>query len=267
MPLSNVKIIQMINSIIPLSAFTDNYIWVLVSGNSAIVVDPGDSRPVEKFLTENKLSLSAILITHHHFDHTGGMLDLTVQHNCPVYGPIGDHIEGVTNELSDGQKFNVMDLNFSVIETPGHTLDHISFYSDSMEDPILFCGDTLFSGGCGRLFEGTANQMYASLNKIKRFPENTLIYCAHEYTQSNLSFALEVNPSNQNLVEHSKKVNDLRNRNEITIPTSLGLEKIINPFLRLEDNEIKEKAELFNDVKISSSIETLATIRNWKDSF
>ncbi|MDA9636561.1 hydroxyacylglutathione hydrolase [SAR86 cluster bacterium] len=255
------------NSIIPLSAFTDNYIWVIVYGNSAIVVDPGDAAPVKKFLSENNLNLIAILITHHHFDHTGGLLQLVEENKCSVFGPKGDHIDGITDALSEGDKFSVLNLNFSVLETPGHTLDHIVFYSENTDQKILFSGDTLFSGGCGRLFEGSPLQMNESLQKISSLPDTTIIYCAHEYTQSNLSFALATNPSNRKLISHSKTVNDLRSRNEITLPTTLIIEKEINPFLRLHDKEIVKNAELFHDLKLNSKQEAFAAIRSWKDSF
>lgn len=255
------------NSIIPLSAFTDNYIWLIVYGNSAIVVDPGDAAPVKKFLSENKLNLTAILITHHHFDHTGGLLQLVEENKCSVFGPKGDHIDGITDTLSEGDKFSVLNFNFSVLETPGHTLDHIVFYSENTDEKILFSGDTLFSGGCGRLFEGSSLQMNESLQKISSLPDTTIIYCAHEYTQSNLSFALATNPSNGKLISHSKIVNDLRSRNEITLPTTLIKEKEINPFLRLNDEEIVKNAELFHDIKLNSKQEAFAAIRSWKDSF
>lgn len=255
------------NRIIPLSAFTDNYIWLIVYGNSAIVVDPGDAAPVKKFLSENKLNLTAILITHHHFDHTGGLLQLVEENKCSVFGPKGDHIDGITDTLSEGDKFSVLNFNFSVLETPGHTLDHIVFYSENTDEKILFSGDTLFSGGCGRLFEGSPLQMSESLQKISSLPDTTIIYCAHEYTQSNLSFALATNPSNEKLISHSKIVNDLRSRNEITLPTTLIKEKEINPFLRLNDEEIVKNAELFHDIKLNSKQEAFAAIRSWKDSF
>ena len=267
MLITSAKINWIMNSIIPISAFSDNYIWLIVYGNSAIVVDPGDAAPVKKFLKVNNLNLSGILITHHHFDHTGGLVELANEANCSVFGPKGGHINGITDALSEGDKFSVLNLDFSVMETPGHTLDHIVFYSENNDENILFSGDTLFSGGCGRLFEGTPMQMNESLQKISTLPDTTIIYCAHEYTQSNLSFALAANPTNSTLKSESKIVNDLRSRNEITLPTTLFREKKINPFLRLDDEEIVKNTELFHDMRLNSEHEIFAAIRSWKDSF
>ena len=253
--------------IIPLPAFTDNYIWAIVYGNSCVVVDPGDSSPVFDFLESNNLDLESILITHHHFDHTGGMLALAKKYDCPVYGPTGDHIEGLTSKISEGDEINIFNFKFKIFETPGHTLDHIAYFHSSDKGSYLFCGDTLFSGGCGRLFEGTAENMFSSLNKFISLPEETQVFCAHEYTQSNLKFALSVNPSNLDLIKYSEKVDELRSKSEITLPSNIGLEKKINPFFLLNDKEILENSEKFISGKISNSIESLAAIRSMKDSF
>ena len=253
--------------IIPLPAFTDNYIWAIVYGNSCVVVDPGDSSPVFNFLESNNLDLESILITHHHFDHTGGMLALAKKYDCPVYGPSGDHIEGLTSKVSEGDEITIFNFKFKIFETPGHTLDHIAYFHSSDKGSCLFCGDTLFSGGCGRLFEGTAEDMFSSLNKFISLPDETLVFCAHEYTQSNLKFALSINPSNLDLIKYSKKVNELRSNSEITLPSNIGLEKKINPFFLLSDKEILKNSEQFISGKISNSIESLAAIRSMKDSF
>ena len=253
--------------IIPLPAFTDNYIWAIVYGNSCVVVDPGDSSPVFDFLKSNNLDLESILITHHHFDHTGGMLALAKKHDCPVYGPTGDHIEGLTSKMSEGDEITIFNLKFKIFETPGHTLDHIAYFHSSAKGSYLFCGDTLFSGGCGRLFEGTAEDMFSSLNKFISLPDETLVFCAHEYTQSNLKFALSVNPNNLDLIKYSKKVDKLRSNSEITLPSNIGLEKKINPFFLLNDKEILKNSEQFISGKISNSVESLAAIRSMKDSF
>jgi len=253
--------------IIPLPAFTDNYIWAIVYGNSCVVVDPGDSSPVFDFLELNNLDLESILITHHHFDHTGGMLALAKKYDCPVYGPSGDHIEGVTSKVSEGDEITIFNLKLKIFDTPGHTLDHIAYFHSSDKGSYLFCGDTLFSGGCGRLFEGTAEDMFYSLNKFISLPEETLVFCAHEYTQSNLKFALSVNPSNLDLIKYSKKVDELRSNSKITLPSNIGLEKKINPFFLLNDKEILKNSEEFISGKISNSIESLAAIRSMKDSF
>ena len=251
----------------PIPAFTDNYIWAIVYGNSCIVVDPGDSSPVFDFLKSNNLDLAAILITHHHFDHTGGLLNLAEKYECPVYGPKGDHIKGITKGLSEGDEIRVLDLRFKVFETPGHTLDHIAFYHSGPDGSFLFCGDTLFSGGCGRLFEGTAENMYKSLEKFISLPEETLVFCAHEYTQSNLKFALSINPNNSYLVSYSNKVEELRSKSKITLPSTIGLEKKINPFFLLKNDEILNNCETFLGAKITNQIESLAAIRSMKDSF
>lgn len=248
-------------------AFTDNYIWLIVSGNSAIVVDPGDSNPVMNFLESNDLILESILITHHHFDHTGGLFDLASKYECPVYGPKGGHIKGLTKEVSEGDKIITLGLSFLVFETPGHTLDHISYFHSDNKESYLFCGDTLFSGGCGRLFEGTPNDMYQSLKKLKSLPDETYIYSAHEYTQNNLRFALSINPSNKDLISYAKKVDNLISQSKITLPSVMELEKKINPFLLLEDEEILKNAEKFINKKISNSVDNLSAIRSMKDAF
>ena len=253
--------------IIPLPAFTDNYIWAIVYGNSCVVVDPGDSSPVFDFLESNNLGLERILITHHHSDHTGGMLALAKKYDCPVYGPTGEHIKGLTSKVSEGDEITIFNLKLKIFDTPGHTLDHIAYFHSSDKGSYLFCGDTLFSGGCGRLFEGTAEDMFYSLNKFISLPEETLVFCAHEYTQSNLKFALSVNPSNLDLIKYSKKVDELRSNSKITLPSNIGLEKKINPFFLLNDKEILKNSEEFISGKISNSIESLAAIRSMKDSF
>ena len=144
---------------------------------------------IQNFIEDSDLVLKNILITHHHFDHTGGIKDLVNTNNCEDYGPKGDHIEGINKKLVEGDHFEISNISFKVLSTPGHTLDHIAYFVD-LKNPLLFCGDTLFSGGCGRLFEGTAENMYKSLEKFISLPEETLVFCAHEYTQSNLKFAL-----------------------------------------------------------------------------
>ena len=176
----------------PIEAFTDNYIWLVTTNEGSIAIDPGESSNTINFLEKNQLDLKAILITHHHFDHTGGIDDLVSYSPVNVYGPFNNDIASIDKKLKDGDKINVIGIEFEIIEIPGHTLDHIAFYSENNGSPILFCGDTLFAGGCGRVFEGTFDQMYESLNKLKILPENTNIYCGHEYT---LSCLLYTSPS------------------------------------------------------------------------
>ena len=209
--------------VIPLKAFTDNYIWALVSKESVYVVDPGDANPVLEFLDENNFTLEGILITHHHFDHTGGIKTLTNKYDIPVYGPINNRIEGITHELKENDSISVFNEEFKIFEVPGHTLDHIAYYSESSQK-LLFCGDTLFSGGCGRLFEGTPAQMHDSLQKLKSLSSETLVYCTHEYTESNLNFAVVVNNENEFLKDYYSEVKAKRKKDEITLPSSIKKE-------------------------------------------
>ena len=228
------------------------------------MVDPGDSSPVFDFLELNNLDLESILITHHHFDHTGGMLALAKKYDCPVYGPSGDHIEGVTNKVSEGDEITIFNLKLKIFDTPGHTLDHIAFYNE--ENNILFCGDTLFAGGCGRVFEGTFDQMFESLNKLKQLPDSTQIYCGHEYTKNNLLFSIKVEPKNNDLIMRNSGIDNLIMTNGSSLPSSIELEKKTNPFLRcdlLGDNiQLMEKFGL----DTPSENEIFKHIREWKDS-
>jgi hydroxyacylglutathione hydrolase len=255
----------MISNIEAIPAFSDNYIWILIKDNSAAVVDPGDASAVESFLSKNNLNLEAILITHHHFDHTGGIIDLASKRDIKVYGPKGGHINGIEYELSENSIITILETEFHIFETPGHTLDHIAYYSKEIDS--LFCGDTLFSGGCGRLFEGTPLQMFDSLNKFSDLPEKTKVYCTHEYTLSNLTFALEVEPDNVDLKKYFEEVNSLRNSNMMSLPSSISLENKINPFLRTSVNQVKENAEIYANKKNLQPVEVLAAIRDWKDNF
>ena len=252
--------------IFAIPAFTDNYIWALRKEKQLVVVDPGDPNAVQDILLKENLDLIAILITHWHPDHTGGLLELSKEKAIPVYGPKGGHIEGITNELGENDQITIFGDTFKVFETPGHTLDHISYFSDQA-NPILFCGDTLFSGGCGRLFEGTPTQMYNSLSKFSSLPEETKVFCTHEYTLSNLNFAVEVEPTNKELLKYYEEVSNKRNNDEITLPSNIKLEKNINPFLRSSESSIKKSAEKYSSKSNLDNIETLSVIRSWKDNF
>ena len=251
-------------NILPLPAFTDNYIWLIEENGKATVVDPGDADVVDNFLIEGNLKLENILITHHHFDHTGGVEKLKDSYGCNVYGPHDSPFNGVDIKLKENDKISIHDYLFKIIEIPGHTLDHIAYYSQ--EQNILFCGDTLFSGGCGRIFEGTPSQMYESLSKLSHLDISTKIYCGHEYTQSNLNFALKVEPNNDNLVEYKNKIDKKRLNNEISLPTSLGLEKDINPFLRSHVLEIKESIKDIAKINNPTDFETFSSVRSLKDN-
>jgi len=257
--------LKMISNIEAIPAFSDNYIWTLIKGNSVAVVDPGDASAVENFLNKNNLNLEAILITHHHFDHTGGISELSSKWKTKVYGPKGGHIKGIDSELSEDSNITILDTQFHIFETPGHTLDHIAYYSKDIGS--LFCGDTLFSGGCGRLFEGTPLQMFDSLNKFSNLPEETKVYCTHEYTLSNLTFALEVEPDNVDLNNYFEEVSSLRDSNLMSLPSSINLENRINPFLRTSVDQVKENAENYANKKNLQPVEVLAAIRDWKDNF
>lgn len=255
--------------ITPIKAFTDNYIWLLSEpGNSnAVVVDPGEHTGVIKTLDELGLNLTSILLTHHHWDHTGGVKHLIKHYGkLNVYGPAHSHIDTINCPLqeSDLIRLDEFPITFKILEIPGHTLDHIAFYS---EHDILFCGDTLFTGGCGRLFEGTPAQMVDSLSKIMALPDQTKIYCGHEYTQANLKFAKAVEPENAQLQDRIEQVDKLRAKQLNTVPETLEMEKATNPFLRFMQDDVKHAAENFADQSLEDSIEVFANIRRWKDSF
>ena len=251
-------------NILPLPAFTDNYIWLIEENGKATVVDPGDAEVVNNCLKEKNLELENILITHHHFDHTGGVEQLKKSHECNVFGPHDSPFKGVEKKLKENDEISIHGSTFKIIEVPGHTLDHIAYYSE--EQNTLFCGDTLFSGGCGRIFEGTPDQMYESLSKLSVLDLSTKIYCTHEYTQSNLNFAIKVEPGNNNLVEYKNKIDEKRSNNEISLPTNLKLEKNINPFLRSHVEEIKENVKDFAKINHPSDLETFTAVRSLKDN-
>lgn len=261
-------------NITPIKAFSDNYIWAIINKNVATLVDPGDANVCIAFLEQNKLTLSTILITHHHSDHTGGIKQLVnycqqKQWPLSVYGPANESIPHCDVKLveNDSVVLDELGIKFSVIDLPGHTAGHIAYYTKSLSTPILFCGDTLFSGGCGRLFEGSPEQMLNSLTKLADLPENTQVYCTHEYTQANLMFALTVEPNNQDLVNYHNKVNQLRSKGLATIPSTIELEKQINPFLRCHTQSIQASAQQFETGTRATPLDTFTSIRRWKDQF
>ena len=250
-----------------LKAFSDNYIWTLVKGNEVTVVDPGDPEPVIKYLDEKGLTLKNILITHHHFDHTGGIEKLTELYSCEVYGPGGGHIKGIGVSIKDNEEFSLSNITFKAFATPGHTLDHLSYYVADDSDPLLFCGDTLFSGGCGRLFEGTPKQMHKSLSRLTELPGKTKVFCTHEYTESNLRFAIAVEPNNSHIKDKIEEVLDLRSKDIETLPSTISEELNINPFLRCNQTDVINSAESYSKAQLSESHEVLGVIREWKDNF
>ncbi len=256
--------------ITPISAFSDNYIWMIQSEDSdrAYVIDPGDAVPVEKALAASGLDLAGILITHHHFDHTGGIELLVKDRDIPVYGPAKSNIPSITHELVNGDTFAINDMPIEVFSTPGHTLDHIVYYlTPPNESPLLFCGDTLFSGGCGRLFEGTASQMFNSLMKLTAFPDDTRLYCAHEYTLANLKFAQAVEPENNEIRKRIIDVQQLRKQLIPTLPSTLLIERQSNPFLRCLEPDVISAARAYRESNHYDGASVLGIIRAWKDNF
>lgn len=260
------------NVITAIKAFTDNYIWAIssTSSNHLALVDPGDANVCIDYIEKNQLVLSIILITHHHADHIGGLEKL--YHYCveknwsiEIYAPKNENIPFATKKLEQGNIVDLTDFNlsFNVIDLPGHTLGHIAYYADD----ILFCGDTLFSGGCGRIFEGTPKQMHESLTKLKNLPERTRVYCTHEYTLANLTFALTVDPSNSELVHYYNQAQQLRAEDKITLPSSILREKQVNPFLRCHDENIQQNVCEYSQESISTELATFSALRAWKDDF
>jgi len=254
----------MIN-IIPIPAFDDNYIWVIRNTHSAAVVDPGDADPVRDYLKHESLQLIAILNTHHHGDHVGGNADLLEHFNVPVYGPSHERIDTVSHPLDEGSEVHLplLSLRLKVFDIPGHTAGHIGYYGANS----LFCGDTLFGCGCGRIFEGTPAQMYASLQKIRHLPDETLVYCAHEYTLSNIRFAKAIEPNNVALLNREKRDQQLRSQHKPTLPSTIGLEKLTNPFLRCGEPDVKASAKKHANQDLIDEIAVFATLREWKNRF
>lgn len=255
---------------IALPAFQDNYIWLILDEETsqAAVVDPGDPAPVVRWLGRHpQYSLTTMLITHHHRDHTGGLSAVKAATGCKVYGPAEEAISGIDRLLKDGDEFRLFGSVVRVISVPGHTSGHIALVCDDEEDPWLLSGDTLFAGGCGRLFEGTPAQMHDSLQRLAALPDGTQVYCAHEYTQSNLRFARAVEPDNQDIKVRLEVVDDLRADGRITLPSTIGLEKLTNPFLRCHHPAVIEAAHRHSGTMPEAGEQTLATIRRWKDTF
>ena len=249
-----------------LPAFTDNYIWLLQDHRShrCAVIDPGDATPVLAWLENHpEWVLSDILVTHHHHDHVGGVEQLKRVCGATVYGPANENIPARDIGLADNDRITVLGWELEVFAVPGHTLGHIAFYRHG----LLFCGDTLFAAGCGRLFEGTPHQMYTSLERLAALPDDTLIYCTHEYTQSNLRFAQAVEPDNLEIAERVGKVAQLRAHGKMTLPSNLALEKLTNPFLRTAETSVKQKADERNGRDNRSGAEVFASLRAWKDKF
>lgn len=254
--------------LIPLPAFQDNYLWVLHDGRRAIVVDPGDAQPVLACLQRDRLQLEAILVTHHHPDHIGGLDALRDATGAAVYGPARERIPEPFTRLAEGDVVNALGLSFRVLDVPGHTAGHVAYYCPDVDGrPLLFCGDTLFSAGCGRLFEGTAAQMLASLDKLAALPGATRVCCTHEYTLSNLKFARAVEPGNAELIQYQQRCEELRARNQPTLPSSIEQEKLVNPFLRTRLPGVAQAARAHDTATSPDEVGVFATLRHWKNQF
>lgn len=254
-------------TLLPLPAFTDNYIWMLHNGRDALVVDPGDAQVVLEALARHSLQLQSILVTHHHADHTGGVDALRKATGAAVYGPARESIPEPLTRVSEGDVVRTLGLEFQVLDVPGHTAGHIAFVAEPEgETPILFSGDTLFSGGCGRLFEGTAAQMLRSLEKMTALPADTRVCCTHEYTLSNLRFAVAVEPGNADLLHYQAHCQQLRAQGEPTLPSSIELEIRINPFLRSHLPSVAEPVRA-HDPQGTQAAGVFAALREWKNTF
>lgn len=253
-------------TLLPLPAFDDNYIWMLHDGRQALVVDPGDEVPVLQALQAHGLQLQAILVTHHHADHVGGVEELRAATGAAVYGPAGETMPEPLQRLQDGDAFELLGVHFEVLDVPGHTAGHIAFYSADVDgQPLLFCGDTLFSGGCGRLFEGTPAQMLASLDRLAALPATTRVCCAHEYTLGNLRFARAVEPDNTALQDYSRHCEALRARQLPTLPSTIALERNINPFLRSRLPAVARTLQARTTA--GDDVGLFAALREWKNQF
>lgn len=251
-------------NLVALPAFTDNYIWMLHDGARAVVVDPGEAGPVEAALDRLHLALVGILVTHHHPDHTGGIDALRPRLQGPVWGPARERIPGPFEPMSGGDVLAVLNTRFEVLDVPGHTAGHIAFREVKEQAPLLFCGDTLFSAGCGRLFEGTPAQMLNSLRLLADGPDDTQVCCTHEYTLSNLRFAAAVEPGQADIEAHTAACTALRAAGQATLPSTLGLERRINPFLRCEEPAVVAAAQQAGAAS-AEPVDVLAALRAWKN--
>lgn len=251
----------------PIPAFDDNYIWALRghAQDQVAVVDPGDAEAVFHYLRQTNAQLAAILITHHHWDHTGGVAKLAAHFKVPVYGPADTPFSGITEPLVDGAEIELLDNRLQVRAVPAHTLDHIAYFQPD-ERPQLFCGDTLFLAGCGRLFEGTPKQMQDAMDYFAALPGETEVYCTHEYSLTNLHFAIKVEPKNRDILAEMERCTEQRQANQPTLPSSIATERKINPYMRTREASVRGAAEQFSGRALHNEIEVLAAVREWKNS-
>jgi hydroxyacylglutathione hydrolase len=256
-------------AIIPIPALRDNYIWLVRQGRSALVVDPGDASPVLAYLEREGVALKGIVITHHHGDHVGGIEGLTARYRVPVYGPARESIPGRTHPVAEGDVVAAPEvgLELGVLDVPGHTAGQVAYVGTCDGVPVTFTGDTLFTCGCGRIFEGTPAQMMASLMKLAALPGDTLVYCGHEYTLANLRFALAVEPDNPALRKRQLHAQATRDRGLPTVPSRMDEERATNPFLRAAEPAVRVAAEAHAGRAFSGTVDVFATLREWKNSF
>lgn len=258
-------------NLLALPAFTDNYIWMLHDGHQALVVDPGDASPVLEALQRLGLELTAILVTHRHLDHVGGVLKLRSVLKGQVYGPANSVIDGIDVRLREGDHVQFQGANFEVWDTPGHTADHISYLahvdqSQPAQPSILFCGDTLFSAGCGRLYDGTIEQLFTAINRIKQLPGDTLVCCTHEYTLDNLRFARVVEPDNAEMARYEQRCQQLRHDGQATLPTTVRTEQALNPYMRCDQPQVIASAQQHGATD-ATALSVFTAVRQWKNTF
>ncbi len=253
------------SDITPIPALRDNYIWALHGPRHAVVVDPGEAAPVLAWLKARQLELAAILCTHHHGDHTGGIGELREVYNVPVYAPRAEHIPGTTHPLAEGDFVSLPELDavLEVLDIRGHTRGHLAYAAPG----LVFCGDTLFGCGCGRLFEGTMEELHRALQRLAALPDDTLVYCAHEYTEANIRFALACEPANLRLVQRAAEARALRQAGKPTLPSTIGLEKATNPFLRCTEPAIIEAAARACGIAETGELAVFTALRTWKNNF
>jgi hydroxyacylglutathione hydrolase len=256
-------------AIIPIPAFADNYVWLLREGRAAVVVDPGDAAPVQAYLDREGLDLAAIVATHHHGDHVGGIEALVARRHVPVYGPAREAIPARTHALREGDRvaLDELGLGFRVLDVPGHTAGHVAYTAHVAGVPVLFCGDTLFAAGCGRIFEGTPATLWTSLAKLAALDPATRVYCAHEYTLANLRFAAAVEPASVALAQRAARDAALRDRGQPTVPSTIADELATNPFLRAGAPAVRAAAEAHAGHSLDGDVAVFAELRAWKNAF